>query len=264
MCPGCLSRTPSATGLASSPARCASRWRSSCCNASICQAVASTKTAAEEQVVQLQPVDAAQGDARLLEGLHRVLEGVVAHLEKAVHDRDVAKGPARDDGCPGRRAQRLDDRETLRTRCLAVAKAVLLGKDAGRGAHAHGEADRRRFRRVALGPQVLERRHGAGGDLLALLEAAQVAQRERIAHLGQGAIASRRGRTQRLRQAGVVVQRALRQVGDDVQAADRLQLEIEVLQQEDDELLRLPARALGELARCCACASASRARFMFM
>ena len=63
--------------------------------------------------------------------------------------------------------------------------------------------------------------------------------------------------------AAVVVERALGELADDVEPPDRLELEVEVVEQVDDELLGLAARAARPSgASACACASASCARFM--
>ena len=75
------------------------------------------------------------------------------------------------------------------------------------------------------------------------------AQHRAVAHQRQRAVALGLRRAQRRRQRVVVVQRALGELADDVEPADGRELEIEVVEQVDDELLRLAARGLGHQPR---------------
>ena len=75
------------------------------------------------------------------------------------------------------------------------------------------------------------------------------AQRGAVAHERERAIAVGLGGAKLLGQRIIIVESAFRQCGHDVEAADGLELEIKIVQQIDDELLRLAARAFGHRAR---------------
>ena len=110
-------------------------------------------------------------------------------------------------------------------------------------AQAEREADRRRLRLVALARASVPRTCTASSiALLPSVEPRLRAQHRAVAHQRQRAVALGLRRAQRRRQRVVVVERALGELADDVEPADRLELEVEVVEQVDDELLRLAAR----------------------